>query len=90
MDLKTFGAVFAAIFVAELADKTQLVGISMTAKSGKPFTVMAASVSAYLIITALSVTAGAFLARYIRPEYIRYGGGSIFVIIGVLMMLQKG
>lgn len=39
MDWKIFLATFSAIFLAELADKTQLVGIGMSAKSGKPLTV---------------------------------------------------
>ncbi|MFH1957254.1 MAG: TMEM165/GDT1 family protein [bacterium] len=48
MDLKVFIATFRAIFLAELADKTQLVGIGMTAKTGKPLTVWLGSVSAYI------------------------------------------
>lgn len=34
MNLKIFLATFGAIFLAELADKTQFVGIGMTAKTG--------------------------------------------------------
>ncbi len=89
MDLKIFFATFGAIFLAELADKTQLVGINMTAKSGKPLTVWLASVSAYVIVTLFSVLIGATLGKYLKPEFIRYAGALIFVIIGILMFTGK-
>ena len=89
MDWKIFCATFTAIFFAELADKTQLVGIGMSAKSGKPFLVWLGSVSAYIIVTAISVLIGAALSKYIKPELIRYIGASSFVIIGILMFWGK-
>ncbi|HDP16462.1 MAG TPA: TMEM165/GDT1 family protein, partial [Candidatus Omnitrophica bacterium] len=70
MDWKIFFATFGAIFFAELADKTQLVGISISAKSGRPLSVWLGSIAAYIIVTALSVLIGATLGKYIRPEII--------------------
>ena len=89
MDLKIFFATFSAIFLAELADKTQFVGIGMSAKSGKPLTVWIGSISAYIIVTAISVLIGATLGKYLKPEIIRYCGASLFVVIGILMFLGK-
>ena len=89
MNWKIFFATFSAIFLAELADKTQLVGIGMSAKSGKPLMVWLGSVSAYIIITALSVLIGAALGKYLRPELIRYAGASVFMIISILMFFGK-
>lgn len=89
MDWKVFLATFGAIFLAELADKTQLVGIGMSAKSGKPFTVFIASVLAYAVVTIFSVLIGAMLSKHIKPEIIRYCGASLFVIIGVFMFWGK-
>ena len=89
MDWKIFLATFSAIFIAELADKTQLVGLGMSAKSGKPLTVWLGSVLAYMVITALTVLIGASIGKYLRPELIRYTGASLFVIIGTLMFLGK-
>ena len=89
MDWKIFLATFSAIFVAELADKTQLVGIGMSAKSGKPIMVLLGSISAYVVITAISVLIGALLGRYIKPELIRYCGAAVFIIMGILMFLEK-
>ena len=88
MDWKVFLATFGAVFFAELADKTQLVGIGMAAKTGKPVSVWVGSVSAYVIVTVISVLLGAILAKFIRPEMIRYIGASLFIIIGFLMLFR--
>ncbi len=88
MDWKVFLATFGAVFFAELADKTQLVGIGMAAKSGKPVSVWLGSVSAYIIVTVISVFLGVIMAKFIRPELIRYIGASLFILIGALMLLK--
>ncbi|MFA4993564.1 MAG: TMEM165/GDT1 family protein [Candidatus Omnitrophota bacterium] len=88
MDWKVFLATFGAVFFAELADKTQMVGIGMAAKTGKPVSVWLGSVSAYVIVTIISVFLGAILAKFIRPELIRYIGASLFIIIGFLMLFK--
>jgi len=89
MDLKVFLATFSAIFFAELADKTQLVGITMSAKTGKPWAVLLGSIAGYALVTLISVIIGATLAKYIKPEFIRYTGASAFVVIGLLMFFNK-
>ncbi|MDD4980287.1 MAG: TMEM165/GDT1 family protein [Candidatus Omnitrophica bacterium] len=89
MDLKVILAAFTAVFFAELADKTQLVGITIAAKSARPLSVWLGSVSAYIIVTAFSVLAGALLAKFIRPELMRYIGATLFIAIGILMFLGK-
>ncbi len=88
MDWKVFLATFGAVFFAELADKTQLVGIGMAAKTGKPWSVWVGSVAAYIIVTVISVLLGSLMAKFIRPEMIRYVGASLFICIGVLMLLK--
>lgn len=89
MDWKIFLATFGAVFVAELADKTQMVGIGMAAKSGKPLTVWLGSVAAYMLVTLISVIIGAALSRFLKPEMLRYAGGALFVLIGILLLLGK-
>lgn len=89
MDLKVFAAAFAAIFLAELADKTQLIGLVLSAKSGRPFSVWAGSVGAYMIITVVTVAVGAMFARYLKPDIVRYAGGALFVAMGILMLFGK-
>ncbi|MDP8213127.1 MAG: TMEM165/GDT1 family protein [Candidatus Zapsychrus exili] len=89
MNWKIFLATFTAVFFAELADKTQFVGLGMSAKSGKPLTVWVGSISAYIIVTAVTVLIGATLGKYIKPELIKYCGASLFIIMGILMFLGK-
>ncbi|MDD5019129.1 MAG: TMEM165/GDT1 family protein [Candidatus Omnitrophica bacterium] len=89
MDWKIFLATFGAIFFAEMADKTQLVGLTMAAKSQKPWAVWLGSVSAYLIVTAISVLLGMLLSRYLKPEWLKVAGGVIFVVMGVLLLFDK-
>ena len=88
MDWKVFLATFGAVFLAELADKTQLVGIGMSAKSGKPLSVWLGSISAYVIVTLLSVLLGATVGKYLKPELIRYGGAVLFIVIGALILFK--
>jgi putative Ca2+/H+ antiporter (TMEM165/GDT1 family) len=89
MDWKIFFTTFSAIFLAELADKTQLVGITLSAKSGRPLMVFCGSISAYILVTLISVIIGSALANYIKPEVIKAIGGAIFVGMGVLILLGK-
>lgn len=88
MDWGVFLMTFTAVFFAELADKTQLVGIAMSSKSGKPLSVWLGSVVAYIIVTIFSVLIGVVLGKYLKPEIIRYLGASLFIIIGILIFLK--
>ena len=88
MDGKVFVATFGAVFFAELADKTQLVGIGLAAKTGKPLSVWLGSVSAYILVTVISVFLGVIMAKFIRPELIHYIGAAMFILIGCLMLLR--
>jgi len=89
MDIKTFGIAFASILVAELADKTQLIGVTLSAKSGRPFSVWLGSVLAYMLITILTVVIGAMLSKCVKAEVMRYVGAVIFIFIGILMLWGK-
>lgn len=89
MDWKVWMVTFSAVFLAELADKTQLVGIGIASKTGKPFSVWLGSVCAYTIVTAVSVLLGAALGKYIKAEFIRYSAALIFIATGVLIFLKK-
>lgn len=89
MDWKVFAATFGVVFLAELGDKTQLAGLTLTAKSKMPFVVFFASVSAYAIVTLVTVLIGSSLAKFINPEYIKYGAASLFIIVGILMFSGK-
>ncbi len=89
MDLKVMIATFAAVMVAELADKTQLVGITMASKTLKPISVFLGSVAAYAVITGVSVLVGSVIGKHLNPVYLRYGGACLFIVLGVLLLFNK-
>lgn len=89
MEWKIFLATFGAVFFAEFADKTQLVGMGMASKSGKPLSVWLGSISAYIIVTAISVLIGATLGKYIKPDVVKYVSAFLFMIIGILILWGK-
>lgn len=89
MDLKIFFTTFFMIFFAELADKTQLVGIGMASKTGKPLAVFLGSVTGYIVVTALSIVLGLLIHKYVKQDIVRYISAFLFVAIGVLMLFKK-
>jgi putative Ca2+/H+ antiporter (TMEM165/GDT1 family) len=88
MDWKIFVATFGAIFFAELADKTQMVGVCMSAKTGNFFTVWAASILAYALVTTISILIGVLLGKGISAEWVRFVGASLFIVVGFLMIFK--
>ena len=65
MDLKIFFTVFAAIFIAELVDKTQLATMLFaTDKEAGKFTIFFAASSALVLASAIGVIAGSFLSNH--------------------------
>jgi putative Ca2+/H+ antiporter (TMEM165/GDT1 family) len=89
MNWKIFFATFGAVFLAELGDKTQLAGLNLAAKSKLPVVVFFGSVSAYAVVTLITIAIGDSLTRFFTPEHIRIGAASLFIIIGILMLAGK-
>ena len=89
MDWKVFSATFGTIFLAELGDKTQLATLCLSARSSSWISVFIASVAAFSAVTLITVIFGSILSKYIRPEMVRYGAASLFVIVGLLMFSGK-
>jgi len=88
MSWQVFTLTFWSVLLAELADKTQIVGIGMSAKTGKPWVVLLGSVAAYIVVTSASVLVGSIISNYIKPEIIRYAGACIFILIGLLIICK--
>jgi len=88
MDWKVFATTFAAIFIAELGDKTQLAAISLTSETGKPLMVFLGAVAALALVTLIGVVFGEALTRVVPMEYLERGAAALFVVIGVLMWFK--
>ena len=84
MDFKVLITVFAAVFIAELGDKTQLATLLFAAdKDVSKLTVFAGASLALIVTSAIGVAAGSLLAAYVSPRALHYVAGAGFVIIGL-------
>ena len=89
MDLKILLSTFAAVFVAELGDKTQLATLSMSAGSSSKWMVFAGSALALCASSAIAVLAGGAVARFISPLWLRRIAGAVFIVLGILFLLTR-
>ncbi len=89
MDWKLFVSTFAAIFMAELGDKTQLAALSLSAGSSSKWTVFAGSALALVATSAIAVAGGEVVSRFVSPLWLRRIAGVVFVAMGLLFLLRK-
>ena len=83
MDWKIFATVFASVFVAEMADKTQLVTLLFAAdKAVNKWVVFLGSASALVLTSAIGVLAGALLAQFVNVKTMSIIAGTGFIMIG--------
>jgi putative Ca2+/H+ antiporter (TMEM165/GDT1 family) len=87
MDWKIFLTVFAAVFISELGDKTQLATMLFAAdKEVSKYTVFLAASAALVVASAFGVLAGSLLSEYINEKYLHYVAGVGFIIIGAFTL----
>lgn len=85
MDLKLFATVFGAIFIAEMADKTQLVTLLFAAdKEVSKLTVFLGSALALVLASAIGVAAGSLLSQLLNPRVMSMIAGAGFIVIGAV------
>jgi putative Ca2+/H+ antiporter (TMEM165/GDT1 family) len=83
MDWKILITVFAAVFIAEMADKTQLVTMLFaTDKAVSKWMVFFGSASALVLTSAIGVLAGTLLAQVINVKTMSVIAGAGFILIG--------
>ena len=83
MDWKIFATVFASVFVAEMADKTQLVTLLFAAdKAVSKWVVFLGSASALVLTSAIGVLAGAMLGQVVSVKMMSINAGTGFILIG--------
>ncbi|MBA6413875.1 TMEM165/GDT1 family protein [Parahaliea sp. F7430] len=89
MDWKIFATIFAAVFIAELGDKTQLATMLFAAdKEVSRWTVFLAASAALVVASAIGVVAGSLLSAYINETVLSYIAGIGFIVIGVYTLYQ--
>ena len=75
--------VFVSVFIAEMADKTQLVTMLFAAdRAVSKWAVFLAASSALVLTTAIGVAAGTLLSEFIHPRAMSLIAGASFIVIG--------
>ncbi len=84
MEWKLLATVFASVFVAEMADKTQLVTMLFAAdREVSKWTVFLGSASALVLTSAIGVAAGSLLSQVINVKMMSILAGAGFIVIGI-------
>lgn len=91
MDLKIFLTIFAAVFVAELGDKTQLATMLFAAdREVSKWMVFFAASAALIVASGLGVLAGSLLSAWISEKMLAWIAGIGFILIGAWTLYQAG
>lgn len=89
MDVKVMLTVFAAVFLAELGDKTQLATLLFAAdKAVNKFAIFIAASLALVVATAIGVLAGGLVSQHVSPRLLNYAAGAGFVAIGAWTLMR--
>ncbi len=88
MDLKLFATVFATVFLAEIADKTQVATLLYASEPGNGrLTVFLGAALALVAASALAVFAGTLLGRWLDPRTVSWIAGVAFIAVGVWVLV---
>lgn len=89
MDLKLFATVFITVFLAEIADKTQVATLLYATNTPHAkLTVFLASALALAVASGLAVLAGSLLGRWIDGRYVAWIAGSAFILVGLWTLVR--
>ena len=87
---KSFATVFAAIFIAEIGDKTQLATLLFSAEGQTSrWIIFAGSAAALVAAAAIGVIVGAQLERFVKPQTLKIVAGAGFIAIGVWTIIAR-
>jgi len=89
MDFRVFITTLGIIFLAEMGDKTQLAAMTMAAQTKKPWAVFLGASIALAAVSALGVLVGTVIGDYVPLEWVKRVAAVAFIVIGVLMLMNK-
>ncbi|MFQ6091339.1 MAG: TMEM165/GDT1 family protein [bacterium] len=89
MGWKVLLSTFVAFLLAEFGDKTQLVAISMTAKTQRPVLVFLGAMVALAVVTAIGIAFGQTITKIVPAGYVHKGAALFFIVIGIAMLFGK-
>ncbi len=82
-----FLAAFAATFIAEMGDKTQLVTLTLSSRL-PPKRVFLGAMAALALVTGLGVALGGVVAELMPPYAIALAGGIFFIVMGIFSYIR--
>jgi len=84
VDWKYFGVVFAAVFIAELGDKTQLATMLFASdKEMSKWVVFFAASTALIATSAIGVIAGSTISEFVSEKMLALVAGVGFIVVGI-------
>ncbi|MFH0845134.1 MAG: TMEM165/GDT1 family protein [Pseudomonadota bacterium] len=89
MDFKLLATVFMTVFIAEIADKTQLATLlyASDAQHSKVAVFLGSSL-ALVSASAIAVLAGSGLAHWMNSKYLTWLAGAGFIAVGIWMLFK--
>ena len=79
---------FSTIFLAELADKTQLATLMLSAQSGKPLIIFIGAALALISTSLLGVLIGRWIANNLPRQKFTLVSGIIMLSLGIYLVTQ--
>jgi putative Ca2+/H+ antiporter (TMEM165/GDT1 family) len=89
MHWKLFGSTFAAIFLAELGDKTQRATLSLAGASASRWPIFFGSAAALVCTSGIAVLVGETVSRVLPPIWLRRAAGVTFLVLRTLFLLRR-
>ncbi len=90
MDLKLLATVFATVFLAEVADKTQVATLLYASNAPtQKLAVFIGSATALILASAIGVLAGAALSHIMAGRYISWVAGAGFIVVGIITLFRS-
>lgn len=89
MDWRVMVTTFGVIFLAEMGDKTQLAAMTMAAQTRKGWMVFLGASLALVAVSAVGVLVGGAIANYVPLMWVKRVAAIAFIVIGILILLDK-
>ncbi|TGC11399.1 TMEM165/GDT1 family protein [Methanolobus halotolerans] len=80
---------FLLVGIAELGDKTQLAVLILSTKTKRHVSLLAGIMLAFILADGLAILLGSFIRDAIPMDYVRIGAGLIFILFGVITLIQR-
>lgn len=88
--MEAFIIPFIAIALAEMADKSQACIFLLSSKTKKRLHVILGALAAFIIVDGIAVLLGSFATSFLPQAPVRIAAGMLFIVFGVLGLMQKG